>query len=89
MPVPTTFKREIPAKAPPKRCPLVPAATGKFIICKTKIKAVIIPVRAINLSAIKELADLIYAHKVPKLITPVAAETEAFINPSGTCIKKV
>ena len=74
------------AKAPPNRWPLVPAATGKFIICKTKIRAVIIPVRAINLSAIKELADLMYAHKVPKLITPVAAETEAFINPSGTCI---
>ena len=46
-------------------------------------------IRDRNLSAIKELADLMYAHKVPKLITPVAAETEAFINPSGTCIGTV
>ena len=59
---------------------------GKLIICKTKINADIIPVNAINLSAIRVFADLIYAHKVPKLNKPVAAETWTFINPSGTCM---
>ena len=34
-------------------------------------------------------ADLIYAHNVPKLITPVAADIVTFMNPSGTCIEKV
>jgi hypothetical protein len=48
---------------------------GKFIICSTKIRADIIPVRAINLSATKFLAFRIYAHRVPRLIIPVAAET--------------
>ena len=76
----------ITASAQPSKCPLVPAAIGKFIIWSTKIKADIIPVKAINLSATKFLADLTYAHNVPRLITPEAAETWAFINPSGTCI---
>ena len=65
----------ITASAPPKRCPLVPAAIGKFIICSTKMSADIIPVRAINLSATRFLAFLTYAHSVPRLITPVATET--------------
>ena len=61
----------------------------KLIIWRTNINADIIPVRAINLSAIKSFADLIYAHNVPKLIIPVAADIVTFMNPSGTCITKV
>ena len=51
--------RTITARAPPKRCPLVPAAIGKFIIWSTNMSADIIPVRAINLSATRFLALLI------------------------------
>ena len=56
--IPRLGPSTITANAPPSKCPLVPAAIGKLIICRTKIKADIIPVNAINLSATKLLALL-------------------------------
>ena len=57
--IPRLGPKPITAKAPPSKWPLVPAAIGKFIIWRTKIKADIIPVNAINLSATKLFALLI------------------------------
>ena len=84
--IPRDGPKIITARAPPNRCPLVPAPIGKLIICRTKINADIIPAIAINLSPRNLFEAFVETHNEPTLIRPAVADTGALINPSGTCI---
>ncbi len=48
----------IAASAPPRRCPLVPAATGKFSICTAKMNAATRPAIGAAFSSSVSLARL-------------------------------
>ena len=84
--IPRDGPSTITANVPPNRCPLVPAAIGKLIICRTKIKADIIPAIAISLSARNLFAAFVAVQIELILISPATADTGALIKPSGTCI---
>jgi len=69
----------IAASAPPSRCPLVPAATGKFSICTAKMKAATRPASGAGLSRrVRGGRPAGSTAMVPAATTPVTAETGAF-----------
>ena len=86
----------IAASAPPSRCPLVPAATGKFSICTAKMKAATSPASGAVRSApaTPPAPAPASSRRAPRRLTataaaataPVATDTGALMNPSGTCI---
>jgi hypothetical protein len=76
------------AKAPPNKCPLVPAATGKLIIWAAKMKTVANPARGAVLSESSDLAPF-SATPTPTALIPIkASEVGRSIKPSGICIGK-
>ena len=86
----------IAASAPPSRCPLVPAATGKLSICTAKMNAATSPASGAVPStppfaapcppASSRRAPRSETATAPAATTPVATETGASMNPSGTCM---
>jgi hypothetical protein len=75
------------ARTPPRRCPDVPAPTGKLIICAAKTNAAVSPASAgpdWRSSASLRRRDNPTA---PTAIAPVAREVGASRKPSGTCIR--
>ena len=75
------------ANAPPIKCPLVPAATGKLIIWAAKIKTATSPaIGAVWLSS-EPLVFFRLTATAPATRTPAPMETGALISPSGICMK--
>ncbi len=75
------------ASAPPSRCPLVPAPTGKFTICTANTKAAVRPASAGPVSRISRFARCRLKPTAPAAIRPVAMDVGASKKPSGTCTR--
>src|SRR5512144_526937 len=73
------------ASVPPSRCPLVPAATGKFSICTANTKTATRPASGAPRSSSSWRAPLRHAATPAAATAPAATDTGASMNPSGTC----
>ena len=70
-----------------ERCPLVPAPTGKFIICPAKTNVATRPAIGAVLSSSSRRAPRRATATPPAATTAVTTEVGASRNPSGTCIR--
>ena len=80
------FPKITAAKVPPKRCPLVPPATGKLIIWAAKINAVVNPITGAYRNPTFSRVRPRQTAKNPVLVRLVTVATTGEINPSGMCI---
>ncbi len=74
------------ASVPPRRCPLVPAPTGKLIIWPAKTNVATRPAIGAVRSSSSLRAPRNASAMPPTAMTPVATEVGASRNPSGTCM---
>ena len=74
------------ASVPPRRCPLVPAPTGKLIIWPANTKVATRPAIGAVRSSSSLRAPRNASAMPPTAMTPVATEVGASRNPSGTCM---
>gem|GEM_PF-1837106 len=76
-----------PASTPPRRWPLVPAATGKLNICAAKMNAPAIPMRTVR--AVAFVRSTAFRRRVIPITTAVATQsaidTSGARKPSGIC----
>jgi hypothetical protein len=83
---PTHGPSRIATSAPPSRWPEVPAATGKFSIWTTKMKAAASPASGIWRSERVVRTRCRTAPSPPAAVTPAPAEVARLMKPSGMCI---
>lgn len=84
---PTQGPRRIAARAPPSRCPLVPAATGKLSICTAKTNAAVSPAIGICFSAKRLPVSLSEAQIPPAATAAPPTAVARFMYPSGMCTR--
>ncbi|GAA1622963.1 hypothetical protein GCM10009733_019510 [Nonomuraea maheshkhaliensis] len=75
----------IAASAPPRRCPLVPAATGKLSICTAKMNAATRPAMGAVLSSSSRRAPRRQTATPAAATAPADTDVAALKKPSGTC----
>ena len=76
----------IAASAAPRKCPLVPPATGKFSIWAAKTNAPVTPTSGTRRSSSRASARLTLQASVPAVTTPVTSATSVLRKPSGMCM---
>ena len=84
--IPAHGPKRMAANAPPSRCPEVPPATGKLIICAAKMKAAMMPIRGTWRSPSERC---VRAMAIPTRITVTIQhriEMPRLRKPSGICM---